>query len=107
MADIAFEDDLGEAQRDWLRTRITTKRGDVVDFTAQYETLDRGRRVAVIRYDCAHGFPHVDVLNLHGDVVVKESLPSYLSMKEALNFGIDDIEDRWRAYKQRFFGESS
>lgn len=107
MATTAYEFGPENRRRDWVRNRITTDRGDVVNFTVQYEIEMRGRRVAVIRYDCAHGFPHVDVLNLRGDVVAKEPLPAYLSMKEALNFGIADIRQNWNVYRQRFLGETS
>lgn len=65
------------------------------------------QRVAVIRYDCAHGFPHKDVLNLRGDVVMKVPLPRHLTTKEALDFAISDIKENWLTYRQRFLGEAS
>lgn len=104
MANIEYAHDLDDNQLDWIRVRIATDRGDVINFTMQHETVVGVQRVAVIRYDCAHGFPHVDVLNSRGDVIVKVLLPSTLSMKEALNFGIEDIVENWKAYKQRFTG---
>jgi hypothetical protein len=107
MGETAYVEALEQAQRNWMRTRIMTDRGDVIDFTVQYETLDRGRRVAVIRYDSAHGFPHIDVLNRRGNVIEKTPLPTSMSMKEALQFGISDIKQNWRTYRLRFFGDES
>jgi len=37
-----------------------TKRGRVIRFLVQYETFVEGAWRPVIRYDTAHGFPHVD-----------------------------------------------
>lgn len=106
MAKIEYAHELDVDLLDWIRVRITTDRGDVINFTVQHETVVGAQRVAVIRYDCAHGFPHVDMLNARGDVLVKEPLPSTLSMKQAVNFGIEDIVENWKAYEQRFYGGS-
>lgn len=102
---IDYADFLDEVGLDWLRVRIATDRGLVTNFTVQYETVIDGRRLAVIRYDCAHGFPHVDILDRRGDVVTKVPLPESLPLKMVLEMGIADIKGNWKRYQERFLGE--
>lgn len=105
MRSISYQDMLGWQGTDWLRVRVTTDRGEVLNFTVQYETIVRGERLAVVRYDCAHGFPHVDILDRRGEVVSKEPLLDLPSLGVALTRGIADIRKNWQAYRSRFLGE--
>jgi len=66
----------------------------------QLEVFVGGEWKPVIRYDCAHGYSHVDRYNLAGEAV-KERLP--LGFAEALTAAEDDIEQNWKAYRDRFF----
>ena len=50
-----------------IRMRITIEDGKVVDIVVQYETLIEGKWVAIVRYDCANGFLHRDVIFPNGD----------------------------------------
>ena len=47
---------------DRLRLRIETKNGKVVDIVVQYEGKFNDEWHPIVRYDCAHGFLHRDVL---------------------------------------------
>lgn len=100
-----FDFDLERNQRDWIRIRFTTHRGQVINFTAQYETMVEDRRVAVVRHDSAHGFPHTDVLNRRGEVVSKTPLPGNPTLNEALQLAVVDLKRNWNAYRARFFGD--
>src|SRR5947209_5296118 len=45
----------------------TTEKGKVVDFVVQLEVKVGGAWKAIIRYDCAHDFAHVDRYNRNGE----------------------------------------
>lgn len=76
-----------------------TRRGRVVDFMVQLEVEVQGEWKPILRYDCAHGFVHVDRYNLSGNRK-KESLD--LSFADALTLAETDINEDWEGYRQRF-----
>ena len=41
-----------------IRIKITVENGKVVDIVSQYETLIEGKWIAMVHYDCVHGFLH-------------------------------------------------
>lgn len=92
---------------EWLRFRATTDKGQVIDFTVQYETVIDGEVHPVIRYDCAHGFAHRDVLDRTGAQIAKRPLPPRSSLGEALTWSRDDLLQNWPTYRERFFGAPS
>lgn len=53
---------------DRKRHEPVTERGKVIRFVVQYETFIEGEWRPVIRYDTAHGFPHVDRIRPDGTV---------------------------------------
>lgn len=64
MPEVEYDLPLGPDAR--KRHYHRTERGQVVDFMVQLEVwIDDGWK-EVIRYDCAHGFAHVDRYNLVG-----------------------------------------
>jgi hypothetical protein len=104
MRRIEHERPLDDESREWLRVRITTDRGDVTNFTVQYETTVGDRRMPVARYDFAHGYAHLDLLDRRGALVSKRPLPGNPGPKEALARGLHDlITDRPR-YRAGFQG---
>jgi len=58
---------LGNQLKDRLRFHFDKDKGDILDLVIQYETLINEKWVAVVRYDCAHGFFHRDLLHPNGD----------------------------------------
>ncbi len=50
-----------------IRMKITVKDGKVGDIVVQYETLIEGKWNVIVRYDCAHGYFHRDVLFPNGE----------------------------------------
>ncbi len=82
---------------DRKRHEHTTKHGNVVRFVVQYETFVEGKWQAVVRYDTAHGFPHVDKMFPGGTT---EKIPLLTTdMGEALTVADQDIEENWERYK--------
>ena len=58
--------DLGEFQ---IVVRRDTEKGVLVDFLVAVLAWDGVDWVCVTRYDCAHGFPHQDVIGALGGVL--------------------------------------
>ena len=56
--------------------------------------------VAIVRYDCAHGFFHRDVLLPNG-YKEKKSI-EIVSLKNASKYAEQDLKDRWEWYKERY-----
>lgn len=101
MPDKDFLADLDPTGLNWTRTRLTTVRGRVVSFTVQYETLIDGVVTPVIRYDTAHGTPHMDFLARSGALVDKRWLLD-MTNEQALTFAKADIKRNWEDYRRRF-----
>jgi hypothetical protein len=77
--------------------------GRIVRFTVQYETLVEGRWHPVVRYDCAHGLAHKDVLDAKGRE--EKHLLGTADLKEAIAIADADVRQNWQRYKARFLGE--
>lgn len=85
---------------DRKRHEHMTVHGKVVRFVVQYETLVEGEWRPVVRYDTAHGFPHVDKVSPDGAV---EKIPLLTTdLAEALTVADQDIEENWERYKAGF-----
>ena len=77
-----------------------TEKGQVTYFAVQLEIqVKRGEWKVVVRYDCSHGFPHVDKYDIKGKQT-KRILN--LSFETALTYGDWDINENWLKYKQEF-----
>ena len=85
---------------EWIRFRLTTLGGQVTIFTVQYETTIEGQRLAVVRYDTAHGFCHRDRLNRRGDVINKQPIAG--TPAQVATYAKQDIEANWQRYKATF-----
>lgn len=80
--------------------KISIVKGKVTDVMVQYETLIKDNWYPVVRYDCAHGFFHRDILSPQGE---KEKQKIAIeNLDYALQYAEQDLKDRWRMYKQRF-----
>ncbi|RLD57576.1 MAG: hypothetical protein DRJ05_09480 [Bacteroidetes bacterium] len=83
-----------------IRMRITVENGKVVDIVVQYETLIEGKWKTIVRYDCAHGFFHRDVLFPNGDK--DKQVIEFDSLETALSYAEQDLKDRWDFYRSRY-----
>jgi hypothetical protein len=79
-----------------------TEKGQVTDFAVQLEVRMGGEWKVVIRYDCSHGFSHVDRYDIGGK---KTKKALNLSFESALTFGDWDINQNWRRYRNAFLRE--
>ena len=83
-----------------IRMEITVEKEKVLDIMLQYETLIHNKWTPVVRYDCAHGFFHRDVLSPKGDK--EKQRIAIENLDHAIQYAEQDIKDRWKFYKQRF-----
>ena len=91
---------LDEYEQNRIRVRLVTGNGNLSDIMYQYETLIDGQWVAIVRYDCAHGFFHRDVLFPNGNKE-KQSI-EIDSLKTASKYAEQDLKDRWEWYRERY-----
>jgi len=79
-------------------------RGSVTDFVYQLTirpiVSEPRARKTIRRYDCAHGFPHVDVYNLAGEQIRKDVIETD-SIDEASRLALQDILN----HVERYVGE--
>ncbi len=66
----------------------------------QYEAMIDEKWVAIVRYDCAHGFFHRDLLYPNGDK--EKKLIDVPNLKYAFTFAKQDLEDKWEWYKEQY-----
>jgi len=91
---------ISPGDEDRLRIRITTQKGEVVNVMVQYEAKITGTWHEIVRYDCAHGFFHRDVLYPKGKT---EKQPIMIeNLNDALQYAEQDLKDRWNWYKDRY-----
>ncbi len=100
MKTIEFIVYLDDMQLNRIRVRIVTENGELVDVMYQYELLIAEKWVAIVRYDCAHGFFHRDVLKPNGDKEKKTIAID--TLKGASKYAEQDLKDRWEWYKERY-----
>ncbi len=86
---------------DRIFVEFGTERGRVESFIVKLICDIHSHSYEVIRYDGAHGSPHKDVLDLAGHVARKVWY-HYLSNEQALTMAIDDINDNYESYRERF-----
>ncbi len=90
---------LGEKAR--KRHYHESGKGKVLSFAVQLEVLADDQWRAVIRYDSAHGFAHIDRYYVDGRKIKKEL---HLNLNDAMTLADEDIKENWKAY-QKAFGE--
>jgi hypothetical protein len=63
-------------------------------------TIWNGNWMPVIRYDCAHGFFHRDVLSPKGEK--EKQVIAIDNLRDALSYAEQDLKDSWEWYKKIF-----
>jgi len=100
MRKIEFTSYLDVWRQNRIRVRLITENGDLQDVMFQYETLLNEEWTAIVRYDCAHGFFHRDVLLPSGD---KEKQTIEIdTLKRAAQYAEQNLKDRWEWYRERY-----
>ena|SRR5687767_1391135 len=87
---------------DYLRVGFNRDRNQITEFRVQYEMTHGGEIRPVIRCDCAHGFPHCDVLDYDGRNIEKIRLPENQPLKQVFDRVVDELKAHWRTYRTAF-----
>jgi len=100
MKTIEFVSYLDVLEFNRIRVRLMTENGVLQDVMFQYETLITDKWTAIVRYDCAHGFFHRDIMLPNGD---KEKQTIEIdTLKTASQYAEQDLKDRWEWYRERY-----
>ncbi len=91
---------LGTQFKDRIRVHFLKDKGKILDLIIQYEASINGKWVAIVRYDCAHGFFHRDLILPNGDK--EKKVIEAPDLKYAFLFARQDLEDRWEWYKEQY-----
>lgn len=86
-----------------MRVRFLRDRKEIREFVVQLETWIGGQWLAVVRYDNAHGRPHLDILDRWGREKQKYWLLG--TNNDVLTEGVSDIRQHWEQYLSRFMEE--
>jgi hypothetical protein len=88
----------GEAN---IAVEFTAVRGEVVSFVVRLMLNKESGDACVVRYDTAHGKPHLDRVDARGRLIEKEWLHG-LSFADALCYAITDIKEHHEIYIWQF-----
>ena len=76
-----------------------TEKGNVLYFAVELEVKVKDEWKVVIRYDCSHGFSHIDTYDIKGN---QRKTELNLSFESALSYADWDINENWLKYKEKF-----
>lgn len=91
---------LGVKLVDRIRVKFSKERGVILNLVLQYEAFLEENWRAIVRYDCAHGFFHRDILKPNGDQ--EKKIFEMPDLNTAFSFARQDLEDRWEWYKEQY-----
>jgi hypothetical protein len=91
---------LGNRLNDRIRFRFKKEKGEIIDLVLQYEAMINGKWMPIVRYDCAHGFFHRDVIHPNGDK--EKKMIDVPDLRFAFSFAKQDLEDKWEWYKEQY-----
>ena len=82
-----------------LATEYMTRKGQMVSFVIRLEKLrEDGEWRLAVRYDTCHGWPHLDVVNGRGELVLKRWMEER-DIGEAFQQALLDFKKNHEKYK--------
>ncbi len=85
---------------DFIRVSFVTDKGKIQEFVIQLESRLGDDWHPIVRYDCAHGFAHRDLLRPRKSA--EKKLLEETDLNRALTFAQKDITTNWQTYRRRF-----
>ncbi|MGA9347240.1 MAG: hypothetical protein WBW48_00355 [Anaerolineae bacterium] len=73
---------------------------EVVQFAVQYLANIQGEWQPIVRFDTAHGRPHMDISHPDGSRE-RQELP-FDNYNTALSYAIHHVKTRWQFYRERY-----
>jgi len=100
MKTIEFISYLDDLKLNRIRVRLLTECGVLYDVMFQYETFIDEEWMAIVRYDCSHGFFHRDIMFPNGEK--EKQMIKIDTLKIASQYAERDLKDRWEWYRERY-----
>lgn len=91
---------MDESGNERLRIRLKSEKNLLIDIVFQYESFLDNKWHPIVRYDCAHGYFHRDIIKPNGDKE-KQSM-NFENLKDAARYAEQDIRDRWEWHKELY-----
>jgi len=84
---------------DELVVEMEIEKSKIVDFKVMYNTIIGGRERQVVRYNCAHGYAHKDILY---EKLKRKEIMADIGYGKLPDIARDDIERNWERYKKKY-----
>jgi len=85
---------------DEVRISFVVEKGRVIEFAVQYLAMIKGKWQPVIRFDTAHGRPHMDISHPDGSQETR-TFPFH-DYSTALTYAISYVQEHWEYYRERY-----
>ena len=74
----------------------------IIEFSVQYVAQIHGKWYPIIRFDTAHGKPHLDISKPDG-LEEKQDFPyPYFDYRDAFNKAITEVNQKWAKIRRKF-----
>ncbi len=88
--------------QDRVEVRLVKDKTVIIDFSVQYVAQIQGKWYPIIRFDTAHGKPHLDISKPDGSFEKRNFPHPYFDYRDAFNRAITEVNQRWTEFRQRF-----
>jgi len=86
--------------QDRVEVTISKGKGNIIDFSVQYLAEIHGEWYAIIRFDTAHGSPHMDINRPDGSKDTRYIRG--LDMRESLTYALNVVGEHWELYREQY-----
>jgi len=86
--------------QDEARVQFDKENDRVLEFAVQYLANIGDEWRPIVRFDTAHGRPHMDISHPAGTQETREL--RFYSYNVALTHAIQDVQERWEFYRERY-----
>ena len=85
-----------------VRVKFESELGRIIRFVVQLECqfVEAGEWIAIIRYDTAHGYAHLDIM--HPNKKEEKTKMSVQDYNEAFTIAMEDVVDKRYEYRRRY-----
>lgn len=84
-----------------IHVMIETANGVLVSYLVKLLMFQNYNYYEIIRFDNAHGCPHKDILDEHGNIV-RKTWYDFFDNQQGLDMAIKDLKDNYLLYIERF-----
>jgi len=85
---------------DEVRINFDKEGPKIVDFSVQYLAKIREQWRPIVRFDTAHGRPHMDISHPDGTQETRDI--HFYNYNVALTYATKNIQERWEFYRERY-----